>query len=70
MLFKLIYKVQKGNFRPFDLTIKEEMYNTMNSYYKYTSVICSKIIFLQNKYTYTAHQYWGKVSTIFHTFCL
>ena len=30
----------------------------------------SKIIILQNKYTYTAHQYWGKVSQIFHTFCL
>ena len=25
---------------------------------------------MQNKYTYTAHQYWGKVSKIFHTFCL
>ena len=30
----------------------------------------SKIIFLQNQYTYTAHQYWKKVSKIFHTFCL
>ena len=30
--------------------------------------IYSKIIFLQNKYTYTTHQYWEKVSKIFHTF--
>ena len=29
-----------------------------------------KIIFLQNKYTYAAHQYWSKVSKIFHTLCL
>ena len=29
-----------------------------------------KIIFLQNKYIYTAHQYWGKISKIFHTLCL
>ena len=35
-----------------------------------TSTHHSKITFLQNKYTYTAHQYWGKVSKILHTFCL
>ena len=39
----------------------------MNLYYKYIS---SKIIFLQNKCTYTAYQYWGKASKIFHTFCV
>ena len=38
--------------------IKAKMYNS------------SKIIFSQNKYTYTAPQYWEKVSQIFHTFCL
>ena len=27
-------------------------------------------MFLQNKYSYTAHKYWGKVSKIFHIFCL
>ena len=29
-----------------------------------------KIFFLQNKCTYTTHQYWGKVSKIFHILCL
>ena len=46
---------------------KEEMYNTMNLLSVH---IYSKIIFLLNKYTYTAHQYWGKVSKIFYTFPL
>ena len=32
--------------------------------------IYSKIIFLQNKYTYNAYQYWEKVSKKFHIFCL
>ena len=32
--------------------------------------IYSKIIFKQNKYTYTAHQYWEKEYKIFHTCCL
>ena len=32
--------------------------------------IYSKIIFYQNRYTYTAHQYWEKASKMFHTFCL
>ena len=46
------------------VTFKEKMYNTMNLYYKYTYKYTSKIIFSQNKYTYTAHQYWGKISKI------
>ena len=48
--------------------VKEEMYNNMNSYYKYTPI--PKFTFQQRKYTYTAYQYWRKVSKIFHTFCL
>lgn len=47
--------------------LMEKMYSTMNLYLKLH--IYFKVIFLQNKYFYTADQYWG-VSKIFHTFWL
>ena len=47
---------------------KEEMYSTMNSYYKYASIL--KPAFNKINILHTAHQYWGKVSKIFHTLCL